>query len=71
MRILVDIPDEDLKLLNGVAKKLAISRAEFVRRAITLSLEPHREARKQQAFGLWAHRNLDGVEYQQRLREEW
>ena len=35
MRTLVDIPAEDLDLVNGVAKKLDISRAEFVRRAIS------------------------------------
>ena len=35
MRTLVDIPAEDLDMVNGVAKKLDISRAEFVRRAIS------------------------------------
>jgi metal-responsive CopG/Arc/MetJ family transcriptional regulator len=71
MRALVDIPDEDLKLLKGVTKKLAISRAEFVRRAIAKSLEPHRQARKTEAFGLWSNRRVDGLKYQERLRGEW
>jgi hypothetical protein len=71
MRTLVDIPAEDLDLLNGVVKTLAISRAEFVRRAISKSLEPHRQAHKQEAFGLWANRPVDGLKYQERIREEW
>lgn len=71
MRTLVDIPAEDLDLLNGVVKTLAISRAEFVRRAISKSLEPHRQAQKQEAFGLWASHPVDGLEYQERMRGEW
>jgi hypothetical protein len=71
MRTLVDIPAEDLDLLNGVVKTLAISRAEFVRRAISKSLEPHRQSQKQEAFGLWANRPVDGLAYQERMREEW
>jgi hypothetical protein len=71
MRTLVDIPAEDLDLLNGVVKTLAISRAEFVRRAISKSLEPHRQAQRQEAFGLWANRPVDGLKYQERMRGEW
>ena len=71
MRTLVDIPAEDLDLLNGVVKTLAISRAEFVRRAIRKSLEPHRQSKKQEAFGLWANRPVDGLKYQERMRGEW
>ncbi len=71
MRTLVDIPTEDLELIDGVVKKLSISRAEFVRRAIARSLEPHREARKHEAFGIWSKRAVDGVKYQRRIRREW
>jgi metal-responsive CopG/Arc/MetJ family transcriptional regulator len=71
MRTLVDIPAEDLELLRGVVKTLAISRAEFVRQAISQSLEPHRQAQKLAAFGIWSRRPVDGVKYQRRMREEW
>jgi hypothetical protein len=71
MRTLVDIPAEDLNLLNGVVKTLAISRAEFVRRTISKSLESYRQRQKQEAFGLWASRPVDGLQYQERMREEW
>jgi hypothetical protein len=71
MRTLVDIPAKDLDLLNDVTRTLAISRAEFVRRAISKSLEPHRQSQKQEAFGLWANRPVDGLRYQERMRKEW
>lgn len=71
MRTLIDIPDEDLNVLNGVAKKLAISRAEFVRQAIAKSLEPHRTTLGLPAFGLWSKHPVDGVEYQRKMRGEW
>ena len=71
MRTLIDIPDDDIKLLNTVVRQLAISRAEFVRRAIATSLAPYREAMNHEAFGLWADHPVDGLEYQERLRAEW
>jgi metal-responsive CopG/Arc/MetJ family transcriptional regulator len=71
MRTLVDIPAEDLDLVNGVVKKLDISRAEFVRRAISSYLEPHRADPAAEAFGIWRSRPVDGLEYQERMRGEW
>ena len=38
MRTLVDIPDDDLAIINSVIKVQSISRAEFIRRAIAQSL---------------------------------
>jgi len=71
MRTLIDIPDNDFSLLNAVVSKLSISRAEFVRRAITASLAPYRQTMSHEAFGLWASHPADGLEYQKRMREEW
>jgi metal-responsive CopG/Arc/MetJ family transcriptional regulator len=39
MRVLIDIPEEDLKQVAKVTREQGISRAEFVRRAIKSSLE--------------------------------
>ncbi len=71
MRTLIDIPDDDFTLLQTVVKRLAISRAEFVRRAITTSLAPYRQTMNHEAFGLWASHPVDGLEYQERVRAEW
>ncbi len=71
MRTLIDIPEEDLKLLNQVAKKLTISRAEFVRQAVAASLAPHRRKMNHAAFGAWSSFPEDGLAYQERMRAEW
>lgn len=71
MRTLIDIPEEDLKLLTQVAKKLSISRAEFVRRSVAASLAPHRKKMNHAAFGAWSGFQEDGLTYQDRMRAEW
>jgi hypothetical protein len=71
MRTLIDIPEEDLKLLNQVAKKMSISRAEFVRRSVATSLAPHRQKMNHAAFGTWSGLHEDGLAYQERMRAEW
>ncbi len=71
MRTLVDIPEDDLSLLNKISRERQISRAELVRTAISSYLEPHRGAAEVSAFGLWRNTAEDGVAYQERMREEW
>lgn len=71
MRTLVDIPAEDLKLISMVVKKLSISRAEFVRQAISSYLAPHRRKMNHEAFGAWMGSGEDGLAYQKRMRAEW
>jgi len=71
VRTLIDIPDKDFTLLKAIVKKLEISRAEFVRRAIVTALAPYRKTMSHESFGLWASHPEDGLEYQERMREEW
>ena len=71
MRTLIDIPEEDLKLLNQVARKLSVSRAELVRRAVATSLAPYRRKMNHSAFGAWSDFAEDGLVYQERMRAEW
>ncbi len=71
MRTLVDIPEEDLALLNKLSEIRDMSRAELVRQAISIYLEPHKMAERVEGFGLWANRAEDGLVYQQRIRSEW
>ncbi|HEY4049360.1 MAG TPA: ribbon-helix-helix protein, CopG family [Acidobacteriaceae bacterium] len=71
MRILVDVPDPDLELLEEVSRKRAISRAEFIRRAIAVSLTPYRQKMNHAAFGAWTQLSEDGLAYQEKIRDEW
>ena len=75
MRTLVDIPDGDLAIISAVVKAQSISRAEFVRRAIAQSLNAYRKEQvkiaRDAAFGILAGRGIDGMAYQEGIREEW
>jgi metal-responsive CopG/Arc/MetJ family transcriptional regulator len=71
MRILVDLPDPDLQLLDEISRRSAISRAEFIRRAIAVSLTPYRKKMTHTAFGAWTQLSEDGLAYQERIRGEW
>lgn len=74
MRILIDIPEDQLRALDGMAERKGWSRAQTVRQAVADLLE--RDAAEDRAalmasFGAWKHRGMDGLAYQQALRAEW
>ena len=71
MRILVDVPQSDLALMDKAARKRSISRAEFIRQAISASLTPLRHKMDHSAFGAWSDFPEDGLAYQQRMRAGW
>lgn len=71
MRTLIDIPKEDIEVIGAVTAKLGISRAEFVRRALTASLIPYRDADQADAFGILKGQLQDGLRYQKKARSEW
>jgi metal-responsive CopG/Arc/MetJ family transcriptional regulator len=74
MRILTEIPDQQLTDLADICSTRNLSRAEAIRQAVDAYIERNRPAREA-AFGLWqnAHNKLpkDGLKYQERLRSEW
>ena len=76
MRTIVDLPDEQIKALDGYRKKIGISRAEAVRRAVASFLpakaRKRLDFRKHPAFGSSkSFRKEDPVEVVRRLRGEW
>ncbi len=74
MRILADIPDEDLEKLDALAAKAKRSRAAAIRDAVKLYLVHNGDDRSwiDRGYGLWAGRDdiPDGVEYQRAMRED-
>jgi len=70
MQTLIDIPEEEITLLDKLSEDRRISREELVRTAISTYLHAQKNARDA-AFGLWAHKDIDGLEYQVRIRDEW
>jgi metal-responsive CopG/Arc/MetJ family transcriptional regulator len=71
MRTLVDIPEKELKQLTRLSKAKNVSRAHLVRCAIQEYLQAQKDDSLEAAFGMWADRGIDGLEYQLKLRAEW
>ncbi len=71
MRTIVDLPQDSVEALKALSDQTRLSRAELVRRAVADYLNRHWTPQEDAAFGLWKHRNVDGLEYQERLRSEW
>jgi hypothetical protein len=74
MRILTDIPDEDIEKLDAPAAKSKSSRAATIREAVKLYLVHNADNNDwiERYAGLWAGRDdiPDGVEYQRAMRED-
>lgn len=77
MRTIIDLTDEQLAALKRLCEREKISRAEAVRRAVDKLLQEQesatadRKADLDAVFGAWKHRNIDGLEYQRKIRSEW
>ncbi|MBW8783724.1 MAG: CopG family transcriptional regulator [Novosphingobium sp.] len=74
MRILTDIPDEDIEKLDALAAKSKRSRAAAIREAVKLYLVQNADNNDwiERWAGLWADRDdiPDGVDYQRAMRED-
>jgi hypothetical protein len=72
MRTIVDLPPELLTHLGRVSKRERISRAEVIRRAVAQYIRawPSPDA-ADEAFGIWQHRAMTGLGYEDRVRQEW
>ena len=71
MRILTEIGEGQLKALDDLSKKERTSRAALIRHAVDDFLAKHHRKRQHDAFGLWGERSIDGLAYQEKLRNEW
>jgi len=70
-RILIDLPDAQVKELAVLVEAEQRPRAAVIRDAIEAYISLHKRARGTEVFGLWKTRKIDGLEYQQELRSEW
>ena len=48
-----------------------MSRTEAVRRAVAAYLDAKQLTERDELFGLWRDRELDGLAYERTLRDEW
>jgi metal-responsive CopG/Arc/MetJ family transcriptional regulator len=71
-RTLVGFSDKDLLELDALSALKQIPRAELIRQAVSAYLEKIRPAdNSDDAFGLWKDKKIDGLTYQEKLRNEW
>lgn len=72
-RFLVDVPPDDVRRLDEIAKNEGKSRAAVLREAVTNYIAHSNKDWLEAGFGLWAKYGFteDGMDYQNRLREEW
>jgi metal-responsive CopG/Arc/MetJ family transcriptional regulator len=71
MQTIIDLPEDQLQILEQASKEHSVSRDELIHRAIASYLTPHRTPASRKAFGLWKDHPEDGLAYQERLRSEW
>ena len=72
-RFLVDVPADDVRKLDEIAKREGKSRAAVLREAVSNYLEVCGKEGFEKYFGLWERHGstVDGLEYERQLREEW
>ncbi|MGL4426374.1 MAG: ribbon-helix-helix protein, CopG family [Alphaproteobacteria bacterium] len=70
-RVLIDLPEKQLKKLDEIAVSEHASRAAVVRTAIDAFLQKKRQTRMEDSFGLLKGIPLNALEVQKKLRDEW
>jgi hypothetical protein len=72
-RILTEIPDDDVKELDAIARREGKSRAAVLREAISNFLAEGAKEGFEKYFGLWERHGstVDGLDYERKLRGEW
>ncbi len=76
MRTIVDLPEEQIAALDNYCEEENVSRAEAVRRAVSefvpaKAKEKKRSIKNDPGFGSWKNLNIDGLEFQGKIRAEW
>lgn len=72
MRTVIDMPERELTDLAQLSKEEHISRAEAIRRAVAQYIAERKTTTGDtKVFGLWKTRKTTGLEYEDRVRQEW
>lgn len=73
MRILIDLPDDDIAWLDMRAREGGTSRAALVRDAVAAYRRRDDKVGMEKYFGLWERygSTVDGLAYERALRDEW
>jgi len=72
--ILLRLSDKQMDELDLIVKTQKKTRTEVIREAIEAYVSRKKtdeKNNKKTVFGLWKDRDIDGLEYQERMRSEW
>ncbi|HHC74792.1 MAG TPA: ribbon-helix-helix protein, CopG family [Thiothrix sp.] len=70
MRTIIDLPEHHIEQLALLSQEKKLSRAELIRQAVEAYLRD-RSTSSSDVFGLWKEHKVDGLTYQNKLRDEW
>jgi antitoxin (DNA-binding transcriptional repressor) of toxin-antitoxin stability system len=65
------LPPDVLAAMESLAGEKYQSRAALIRAAIDDYLDRHRREQVADGFGLWGAKGVDGLAYQDEVRDEW
>ncbi|HEX4765638.1 MAG TPA: ribbon-helix-helix protein, CopG family [Lichenihabitans sp.] len=71
MKTLVEIEDGQIQALDKIARREDRSREAIIRKAIDFYIERQIDGDVTAGFGLWGDREIDGLDYQARIRGDW
>lgn len=72
MRMTIELPDNQIQGLARLCERERISQAEAIRRAVAKYLnERQSPAPLEASFGIWKDRDLDALDYEDKIRAEW
>lgn len=71
MRTIIELPNEQLQMLEVICAQEHASRAEVIRRAVKKYLQEKQTGEDCNAFGLWKKKKIDALKYETTLRAEW
>ena len=71
MRTLIDLPDTQIRALAALCERVNQPRAVLIREAVAEYLDRHAATTADAAFGLWGPETMDGLAYQEKVRDEW
>ena len=71
MRMTIELSEEQLRRLADVCRREGVSRAEVIRRAVAYYLDARYVCDRDDLFGIWRDRSVDGLRFERRLRREW
>jgi predicted transcriptional regulator len=71
LQTVVELTDAEIEALDKLAQRENVPRSALIEEAIRALLRKRNKQRQATAFGLWGDRVVDGLTFQEKVRNEW